>query len=132
MNQYINILYYIFGKDNTKLFGHVNWRHDISQDILGFGVLEEDNMTDKIKEIVDARGAVYGSMMENGRMSQGLKDQMRTAKNWKNIPPMHREALDMIQHKISRLLNGDYDHLDSWDDIAGYSRVVRDELTKGE
>lgn len=49
---------------------------------------------------------------------------------WKHrqLPKMHREALDMIAHKIGRILNGDHDYADSWDDIAGYARLVADRV----
>jgi hypothetical protein len=39
-----------------------------------------------------------------------------------------REALDMIAHKIGRILNGDPDYSDSWRDIAGYATLVADRL----
>jgi hypothetical protein len=38
--------------------------------------------------------------------------------------PHQRESLDMIQHKISRILNGDPNIVDSWADIAGYAHIV--------
>jgi hypothetical protein len=40
-----------------------------------------------------------------------------------------KEALDMVAHKIGRILNGDPTYTDSWHDIAGYSKLVEDELS---
>lgn len=34
----------------------------------------------------------------------------------------------MIFHKIARILNGDPNYADSWVDIAGYAKLVADEL----
>jgi hypothetical protein len=34
----------------------------------------------------------------------------------------------MIAHKIGRIINGDPDYIDSWDDIAGYAKLVADRL----
>ena len=34
----------------------------------------------------------------------------------------------MIQHKIGRILNGDPNYDDNWKDIAGYSKLIADEL----
>ena len=42
------------------------------------------------------------------------------------------EALDMICHKIGRIINGDPDYADSWHDIAGYAQLVADRLTREE
>jgi hypothetical protein len=41
-----------------------------------------------------------------------------------------RESLDMIQHKIGRILCGDPDYADSWHDIAGYAMLVEQRLNK--
>jgi hypothetical protein len=43
---------------------------------------------------------------------------------WLQLQPMHREALEMIVHKIGRA--------DSWHDIAGYAKLVEDRLPKTE
>ena len=43
------------------------------------------------------------------------------------------ESLEMVQHKIGRIVNGDPTYLDSWVDIVGYTQLVIDELlSKGE
>ena len=34
----------------------------------------------------------------------------------------------MIQHKIARILNGDPNWKDTWDDIAGYAKLIGDKL----
>ena len=52
--------------------------------------------------------------------------------NWKKMPPSHQEAMDMILHKMARLLNGNPDHLDSWVDIQGYSKLVEDIIRENE
>lgn len=38
------------------------------------------------------------------------------------------QSLEMIQHKVARILNGDPDYPDSWIDIAGYAQLVADRL----
>jgi hypothetical protein len=42
------------------------------------------------------------------------------------------EALDMICHKIGRIINGDANYHDNWLDIAGYSMLVADRLQQEE
>jgi DNA repair ATPase RecN len=59
---------------------------------------------------------------------QELKDVMREVDGWRNLTPSQREALDMIQHKIGRILNGDQTYDDSWKDIAGYATLIVNEL----
>lgn len=74
------------------------------------------------------RGDRYGSFEEHARITQALKDVHYTGKNWQNLPPNMKEALDMIAHKIGRILNGDIYYADSWHDIAGYATLIDKEL----
>lgn len=40
--------------------------------------------------------------------------------------PVHREALDMMACKISRILSGQSGFEDHWADIEGYARLARE------
>ena len=53
---------------------------------------------------------------------------MADSSNWATLPDDMREALEMIQHKVGRILNGDATWADSWVDIAGYAKLVSDRL----
>lgn len=79
-----------------------------------------------IDKIIDERGSVYGSFSSNATMSQKIKNVMR-GPGWERLQPMHQEALDQIALKISRIVTGnDANHLDNWDDLAGYAiRIAR-------
>lgn len=56
---------------------------------------------------------------------------MRLAPSWWITTAMQREALEMIAHKIARIVNGDPGYLDNWNDLAGYAQLVAQELTRG-
>jgi hypothetical protein len=53
--------------------------------------------------------------------SNGLQD----------LPHTHRMALYMIASKMARIVNGDFNHLDSWHDIGGYSKLIEDLIGDG-
>lgn len=80
-----------------------------------------------IAAILEERGRRYGPFTTHAATSQALKERMITI-NWPSLAPDQREALEMIQHKIARILNGDPDYEDSWRDIAGYATLVADRL----
>jgi hypothetical protein len=42
------------------------------------------------------------------------------------------EAMEMIAHKLARIINGDPDYHDNWADIAGYAKLVADRLETGK
>jgi len=76
------------------------------------------------------RGKRYGRFQDHAVISQGLQDVMRTAPGWQRLSPSQRESLQMVQHKIARVLNGDPTYADNFVDIAGYAKLVADELEK--
>ena len=50
--------------------------------------------------------------------------------NWPGLTDAQREALEMVAHKIGRILNGDPNYHDSWHDIVGYAKLVADRLQR--
>jgi len=81
-----------------------------------------------IDETLAERETRYGIFLEHARISQTLKADMKMAEGWRGLKSDQKEALDMIQHKIARILNGDPNYSDSWHDIAGYAKLVEDRL----
>lgn len=81
-----------------------------------------------IDALITERGSRYGKFKDGAEIMQELKDVMREVDGWRNLTPSQREALDMIQHKIGRILNGDPTYDDSWKDIAGYATLIVNEL----
>jgi hypothetical protein len=59
---------------------------------------------------------------------QGLKNVMHISPSWHKLAPDQKEALEMVQHKIGRILNGDPNFLDSWVDQIGYLQLVVDRM----
>jgi hypothetical protein len=59
------------------------------------------------------RGSKYGAFSEHSRIAQNLKQAMGDSPNWGKLSPDKREALEMVQHKIARILNGDPEYHDN-------------------
>ena len=74
------------------------------------------------------RGKAYGNYANQSSIAQRLKSTISSGKNWSSMPPEHRESLDMIATKISRLVNGDHSDKDTWLDIAGYANLIHNSL----
>lgn len=87
----------------------------------------------EIDSVLKERGNRYGPFNGHAVITQRLKDVMQNKltnvfTNWDNLSPDKKEALEMIAHKIGRILNGDPEYADSWVDIAGYAKLVADRL----
>ena len=79
--------------------------------------------------MLSERGKRYGDFMNHARITQDLKDVMVNTPNWSSLAADQKESLEMVAHKIGRILNGDPNYDDSWRDIAGYARLVEERLT---
>lgn len=74
------------------------------------------------------RGARYGKFKDHAKISQKIKSVMFQYRPRDQLRDDQVEALEMIAHKIGRILNGDPNYADSWVDIAGYAKLVADRL----
>lgn len=102
---------------------------------LTFPELSESLSTDKTSDVsalIAERGTRYGEFLSHARITQAFKltcaDYLRRSSN--TLAADQTEALDMIFHKIGRIINGDPNYADSWIDIAGYAKLVSDRLEK--
>lgn len=85
-----------------------------------------------VTEILEERQSTHGTFSEAATTVQRIKVIMRSTPNWDKLSNAQREALEMIQHKIGRILHGDPYLLDSVRDIIGYAQLVYDELESKE
>ncbi len=87
-------------------------------------------MPDNIQAILNERGKRYGVFTGHAEVTQELKSVVAQGliARGKTRAADQNEALDMILHKIGRIINGDADYADSWVDIAGYAQLVGDRL----
>lgn len=83
-----------------------------------------------VDKVLDAREDQYGSFMQGADIAVRIKGIMHNAIARKDMHlfPDQLLALDMIAVKISRIVNGNASHRDSWLDIAGYAKLVADRL----
>lgn len=83
-----------------------------------------------IDKTLTERGSRYGKFADHATITQRLKNVMHDSPNWAEgkLTNSQMEALEMIAHKIGRILNGDPNYDDSWIDIEGYAKLVTKEL----
>lgn len=82
----------------------------------------------EVDKILEERGKRYGDFGDNSVVAQALKDSIEQYS--KNLPQVHKEALDLIFTKISRIVTGDCCYVDNWDDIAGYATLIAERLRR--
>ena len=88
----------------------------------------ERNEMKALAEILNERGCRYGEFKDHAKVTQELKKIIQRYDE--KLSDSQMEALEMIMHKIGRILNGDPDYDDSWIDISGYATLIANELTQ--
>ena len=85
---------------------------------------------DTVDTVLNNRATQYGKFIEGAEIMQMTKrlvhnyvEQRGTSLAFDQL-----EAIDMIIHKLGRIINGNPDHTDNWVDIAGYATLVADRL----
>jgi hypothetical protein len=76
------------------------------------------------------RAGDYGTFKEGAALMQGIKRQLaaHAEKHNRTFADDQWEAIEMIVHKLARIVNGNPDKIDSWVDIAGYATLVAERL----
>jgi len=82
----------------------------------------------KPEELLEERGKIYGDVRDNMNcayeLTQVLKRYNRPIRiDYNSIG--HMGCLDMIMHKLARIMTGKEIHLDNYDDICGYAKLAR-------
>ena len=85
----------------------------------------------EVTNTLQERNSRYGTFKGHAHVAQDLKRCIRLhlIAREKTLTESQQEALDMICHKIGRIINGDPNYSDSWHDIAGYASLIDKELT---
>lgn len=92
---------------------------------------QTQTQTQSLNEMLAERGSRYGSFDKHAEVTQLIKKVFSLyGKKWGELSYSQKESLEMIAHKIGRILNGDPNYSDSWHDIAGYAKLVADDLDK--
>lgn len=85
---------------------------------------------DQADAVLSERAKTYGKFVDNAKVARSLKAVVAGAllDRGDTIPDDAAEAIDMICSKLARLLSGNINHKDSWTDIEGYARLVRERI----
>jgi hypothetical protein len=92
-------------------------------------------MNSDLTAVLEDREKTHGSFEDHARITQRFKDVMndelnqRFGRGQSLLNPKQMEALDMILHKIGRIIAGNPSYEDHWTDIAGYAQIAKDPVS---
>lgn len=81
-------------------------------------------MLTKTDDLLSERARTHGSWERTAQLSQSLKGVIDQAQlPARTLSKGQREAIDMILLKVSRIVCGNPNEPDHWDDCAGYAML---------
>lgn len=75
--------------------------------------------------ILKQRRKQHGDFLDHAAITQSFKQTAHDSPGWEHLSDTQREGVEMILHKLGRILAGNPNHHDHWDDIGGYARITR-------
>lgn len=103
---------------------------DIVRRAEGNAQLENERHIVAADTLTQSRGATHGKFDDHARITQRFKMVMHDELNGRHMrgqTPLtftQQEAIEMILHKIGRVIAGDASFADHWDDIGGYAHIA--------
>jgi hypothetical protein len=92
-----------------------NWKKEFVEDLLRV------DRQPPVMPTPPNRDQQHGGVEAVGAVEQPIKDALRAGKNWERLTPGQKCALDMIAHKLGRIMSGaDPGDPEHWEDLAGY------------
>lgn len=86
------------------------------------------NLQGAVQKILEERGQTHGDFKCNAHTIQSMKETLRYGTSWDKLSFEQKESLEMIVHKIGRIVNGNPNEKDHWNDLIGYATLVANKL----
>jgi hypothetical protein len=80
------------------------------------------------EELLAERQKTHGEYAEHARCTQTILRALQAERGYSALSDMQKETLHMIAHKMGRIVTGNPDIADHYDDIAGYAKLISQRL----
>lgn len=81
-----------------------------------------------INTLLQDRKKTHGEYRDQAPIVECIIESLRSSPNWVTLPDTHRVAIYLIALKLGRIGTGNFNEPDHWADIAGYAKLVENEI----
>ena len=82
------------------------------------------------RELLDEREKICGDYADHAHTLISVMEHLMIAPGWDKLSSCMKETIYMTIFKYARILNGDPNFLDHWQDVVGYNQLIVDRLHK--
>lgn len=118
-------------KNESPFDGNQDFVLETKEEPVEYSVYKSPMPSTDTQTLVNERGKTHGDFADHARITQLLKDVIkielvrRHQRGQPKLTSTQKESIDMILHKIGRVVAGEAGFQDHWDDIAGYAKIAR-------
>lgn len=76
------------------------------------------------EDVIKTRQGTHGEYADSARVMQAIKRAVREGAGYDDLPDIMKESLDMLAHKMGRIVTGNPSFHDHWVDISGYATLI--------
>lgn len=80
-------------------------------------------MPSSASELVQTREGSHGNFDDNAKVTQAIKRVFQQSPQWDILNDTQKEAVERIAMKLGRIVGGNPNVDDHWDDIGGYAEL---------
>lgn len=85
-------------------------------------------MLNNIDALIASREETHGIYREQAAFAQQFKRMMRAGRNWERLDFYQAQSMEAFADKLSRILCGNFNEADHWQDVSGYATLVLNEM----
>lgn len=85
---------------------------------------------DPITALILTRARTHGDFTEGSKFAETFITIFEDHPTWALLPAFARQSIRMQASKYGRIMAGDWDFADHWNDVSGYSKLVADRCSK--
>lgn len=83
-----------------------------------------------VDKILAERPSKHGEFEENSRCTWAIVRALEAERNWTTLSDTQKHTLYMVSHKMARIVTGNPDIPEHWEDIEGYAKCITNRMEK--
>jgi hypothetical protein len=87
--------------------------------------------SDETRQLLEARPKTHGDFAPGAKFVQTVMRAAQESPSWGQMTDVQKECFHHIAQKLQRVVCGDPDFADHWDDVAGYAKIAVREINRG-
>lgn len=106
--------------------------HAFSAHVYGFIKEIHEVEQETAKHLLEVRPTTHGDFADGAKFVQTVMRAAQESPSWGKMTDVQKECFHHVAQKMQRVVCGDPNFPDHWDDIAGYAKIAVREINRNK